>query len=195
MKDYEIPYIEKKMVSLIVVGYVGKEAEAIRSTLEYFNYRVDTHWIGSKNELKLIFSGGIKTNDILIICCHGSQDGFIIDGEPSFTVNEINDVSKLLDKIILSNGCLTGRQEISEAIIDCGASAYIAPTDYIDGNTSLLFINHLFYFLSKGDSLKEAYQKSHKFDQESSLFKMFDSNYANLSLSHNTTSVQRSTDE
>jgi hypothetical protein len=175
MKVYEVPYICKKQITLVVIGFVGKEAEALRSTLEYYNYRVDTHWIGSKKELRMILSGEIKSHGIIVISCHGSSDGILVDGEPPLTAKDILMNSDLENKTILSTGCQTGKYDISKAIIDRGASAYIAPIADIDGDASLLFINHFFYFMNEEESIRQAYQKAHSFDDKSRTFKIYES--------------------
>ena len=177
MKVYEVPYICKKQITLIVVGFVGKEAEAIRSTLECYNYKVDTHWIGSKKEIRMLLSGEIKSHEIIVISCHGSSDGILIDGEPPLTAREILKNSDLENKTILSTGCRTGKYDISKAIIDKGASAYIAPIADIDGDASLLFINHFFYFMNEEESIQQAYHKAHRFDDKSRTFKIYESGF------------------
>lgn len=157
-----------------MIGSVGTEPEALRSTLEGFNYRVDTHWIGSKLEFIKIISGEIPTANDLILSCHGSDDGIIIDGEPALSINDIKKYGLLNGKSIVSLGCSTGRASYAESFLFAGASSYIAPREDIDGNACLLFAYHLIYFLKNGLSLKAAFQKSFEFEEESKLFAFYE---------------------
>ncbi|WP_010275476.1 hypothetical protein [Paenibacillus senegalensis] len=173
MDNYEVPYVEKENVSLVVVGFVGQEPEALRSTLEWFNYRVDTHWVGSKIELQKILKGEIPTRETIILCCHGDDDGILIDGEPTLTGEEIKSCCMITNKVIINLGCSTGKQHIADAFLHRRGLTYIAPVDDIEGNSSLLFAIHVFYYLANGDEWSEAVDKARQFDEECKLFKRF----------------------
>lgn len=173
MENYTVPYVEKKTVSLLAVGHVGKEIEALRSTLEYFDYRVDTHLIGSKLEILKIMRGEIFTFDTIIISCHGDELGILMDFEPQLTYSEIEQNCKWEGKTIISTGCLTGTRHIAEAYISNGVVNYIAPTDYINGNSCLMFLYHLFYNLNNQTPLEIAVEKAKSFDTETNYYKLF----------------------
>ncbi|MCH4886250.1 hypothetical protein EZV73_01655 [Acidaminobacter sp. JC074] len=153
-----VPYIEEKKVSLIVIGFVGSEPHALRNTLELYGYRVDTHWVGSKTQLIKILAGEIETHDTLILSCHGINEGIVIDGQAPLNMEEIRKYCNLKGKILISMGCLTGTRKFARAIMNVGASSYIAPEAEVDGNACLLFVNHLFYHTVNGDDLLTAYK-------------------------------------
>ena len=173
MEIHEVPYVEKRTISLIIIGFVGKEADALRSALEAYNYRVDTHWIGSKKELVKILQGHIPTFQTVVLIGHGSDDGILIDGEPTLNAEEIRLYCKIKDKVVVNMGCSTGKEHIAKSFINNGVKTYIAPIDDIEGSSSLLFTLHLFYYLSNGMELNEAVKKSCQFDDECNLFKMY----------------------
>lgn len=57
-----IPYVPKRSLTIVAVGDV-LEATAVRATLEGFNYRPTTHWVGSRAALLL----AIPTDDTLVL--------------------------------------------------------------------------------------------------------------------------------
>lgn len=174
MERYEIPYVEKMTVSLLILSDVGKEAESLRSTLEYFNYRVDTHWIGSKKELLKILKCEIPTQDLVVINGHGDEKGILMRNEEHrLKSTEIELNCKMKGKTVICTGCLTGTKKLADAFLTGGVINYIAPTDYIDGNSSLMFLYQLFFFLQKKISIKEAVQKAKAFDHEANLYELF----------------------
>lgn len=170
---YEIPYVEKMTISQLVIGNVGKEAEALRATLEYFDYRVDTHLIGSKQEVLKIMRCEITTHDLVIICCHGDEKGILMDGEPQLVFSEIEQNCKMEGKTVISTGCLTGTKLMADSYISSGVLNYIAPRDYIDANSSLMFLYQLFFSLHNQLPIEEAIEKAKSFDQEANHYNLF----------------------
>lgn len=173
---HEAPFVPKTPLSLIVLEWSGLESTALRGMLEYFNYRVDTHWIGSRKEFIEILKGNIPTADFLILSCHGDEkEGmYTCPDEKPLLPDEIRKASKLKNKTILSLGCATGTDEFAAAFLDTGSSAYIAPKDYPFGNSSLLFAIHLCYQVSQHKKpLAEAFEMAKKYEKESSMFQLW----------------------
>ena len=172
---HEAPLVPKIPVSLIVLEWSGLESTALRGMLEYFGYRVDMHWVGSRKEFVEILKGNILTNDLMILSCHG------YDGEGMFTCpderpmqpEEIAKTAKLKGKTVLSLGCHTGTDDFANAFLKAGCAAYVAPEGAPFGNTALLFAVHACYELYNKESLKQAVHRAASFNADSALFRLW----------------------
>jgi hypothetical protein len=176
MKDapHEIPYVPKKTATIVAVD--DWSATALRATLEVYNYRVTTHWVGSRKELVMLLDGSLPLEDeFIILACHGDEQSIVIPGETQLTPQELGSVAKLQDKIVLSLGCKTGSPAFREAFVEAGARAYVAPTDYPDGSSALVFAAVFCYELSKGTSVSEATKKAASLDNETGMFGLSES--------------------
>lgn len=169
---YEVPFVSKEDVTVLSIGN-SLEAVTIRALLESFNYRVTTHWIGSRKELIKILSGDIKTDQTIILSCHGVEEGIVIPDEPVLDANEIANIAKLNDKVVVNLGCLTGSTEIVNAFRGCGVKTYIAPVDYPSGSAAIGFISNLFMLLASGIDIEESTNRASAFDTETKQFRLF----------------------
>lgn len=167
----QIPWIKKESVTIVVLGNTGNEPHAVRSVLEWFNYRVDTIWAGSREEFMRVIQGDITTADTLIISAHGEDGEILAPDEPNITIKDIGG-GHVNGKTIINLGCTTGSEKMAEAFRQAGANHYIAPSDYIEGNSTLVFVMHVFYELSmnKEASIESAVTKAKAFDEQSDIF-------------------------
>jgi len=171
---HEIPYVPKKAIVIVVVGD-SFEANALRAVLENFNYIVTVHWVGSRKEFLMLLGGDIPINDeIIVLSCHGIEQGIEIPGEEPVGPQEISEVAKLPNKTIVNLGCKTGGAAFQEAFIQAGAAHYIAPDDYPEGSAAMAFAVNVFYFLKTGKSLHEAVAQASGMDDETGQFKLAD---------------------
>lgn len=132
----------KKTVLIVVNGNVGNEPEALRQSLECFGYTVLTIYVGRPNDFVGILKGRLPLEpDYIIIDSHGDESGFIMEelseeiyapDEPrgSFSPEDIRRNLELSEKVIISLGCMTGTEKMSEAF--AVGNTYIAPSDYIE---------------------------------------------------------------
>lgn len=170
-----------KKVLIVAFANAGIEALSLRQTLESFGFSVYMKLIGRPNHFIEILEGNIEYNpDYLILSCHGEKGNIIMPvlaenvygiNEPreNFSESKIRQYLKLADKIIISTGCSTGTNEMVAAF-SSHQNIYIAPMDYIEGNSSLFFVISFFYMLSQNKNVKEAFKLSQKHDKETSLF-------------------------
>ena len=154
----------------------SSEAEAIRQTLECLGFMVFKINIARPNNFIEILSDKIEFNfDYLIFTCHGKNNEIIMPildkgvfekGEPrkNFGYEEIQKYLKLKNKIIINTGCTTGNDKFLKVFSE--NNTYIAPKNYIEGNSILPFITILFYEISKNENLKQAFEKSKNIDKE-----------------------------
>lgn len=169
---YEVPLVAKENVTVLSVGD-SLEAIAVRAILESFNYRVTIHWVGSRKELLEILAGNIETDPIIVLSCHGIEEGIAVPDEPALGAGEITNIAKLTDKTIVNLGCLTGSPEFVQAFKNSKVKAYIAPIDYPEGKAAIGFISNLFMLLAYQVSLEDAIKRASAFDTETEQFKLF----------------------
>ena len=169
----EVPRALQEPLSLIVVSYSSLEAMALRSVLECFNYRVEVHWVGSRQQFLEILGGNVPTFRYVVLSCHGEDDSILVPYERPVSAAELSNTVQLPGRIVVNLGCRTGTEALATAFLGGGCDAYIAPTDYVDGNAAMLFAIHLFYFLAKKHTLTEAVEESRKHDAECALFKLY----------------------
>lgn len=175
-KYHEVPLVAKIPISLIVLEWSGLESVALRSVLEYFGCRVDTHWVGSRKEFIGILTGTIPTTNFLILSCHGDEDAgmYTCPEEKPLKPQELQCIAKLHGKTVLSLGCATGTDAFARAFLRSGCKAYIAPEGYPFGNSSLIFAIHLCYqMLQHKKHLAEAFKKAKGYDKESGIFRVW----------------------
>ncbi len=173
-----------KNILIVVIGATGNEPEALRQSLEYFGYFVAIKYIGRPNDFLSILNGELPFEpDCIIISCHGENGAIIMPvlGDDIYQPNEprgnisatdIDKHLKLQGKLILNLGCTTGEKALAKAFSK--QNTYIAPTDYIEGNSALYFAISLFYEISKDvTQLKKSYKKVKSTDKETELFEIF----------------------
>jgi hypothetical protein len=83
--DYPLAFQEP--LSLVVVLYSDLEAIALRIILEYFNYRVEIHWIGSRPQFLEVLKGNIPTFHYIVLSCHGDATGILVPEQESISSN------------------------------------------------------------------------------------------------------------
>lgn len=175
-KYHEAPLVPKLPLSLIVLEWSGLESTALRGALEYFGYRVDTHWIGSRKEFIEVLKGKIPTADTIVISGHGDEDEGMhtCPDEKPLRPQELVEVAKLNGKTVVSLGCSTGTEEFAQAFLKAGCTCYVAPTGYPFGNSALLFAIHIFYAMAqKKKTLTEAVEEAKEYDAESADFRLW----------------------
>ncbi len=160
------------------------EDMAIRNVLEHFGYVVTMVHIGRPQDYIDIFSGKETFDfDYLIIGCHGDNGKIRVPvlGESVYYPDEcrgdlgfeeLQGKVTIKNKIVISTGCTTGSGELHKAFT-ANNNAFIAPIDYIEGNSDLMFVVQLFYHLSNGLSLEDCVALARKTDTETGLFTMY----------------------
>ena len=180
----------KRNVLLVDFGDTGAEAEAIRQTLECFDYYVLKLPVGRPNDLIEILDGSADhfEYNYLILSCHGASgvdDGKILmpilhedcylDGEPRshFGGEQIAAYNGLEHKVIISTGCSTGKDDsMIAAFSGDHNNIFIAPNDDPEGSSTLHFVQSFFYHLKNADT-KTAFERACRTDCETAMFKMY----------------------
>ena len=173
-----------KKVLILDDGSVGVENYAIRNVLESFGYLVTIYPIGRPQHYFDVL--GEKENldyDYLIIGCHGDNGKIIVPilGADVYSPDECREnlgFEELQVKVTISNktvictGCTTGSGMLYKAFTDHN-NTFIAPNDYIEGKSDLLFVVNMFYHLSNDVSLEDAYSLASRIDKETELYNIY----------------------
>jgi hypothetical protein len=169
---HEIPYVAKQNVTIIAIAD-ALEATAVRAVLEGLNYRVTTHWVGSRAEAIKLLTGELPIDDVVILSCHGDEHGILIPDEPSITPADVREHARLDGKTVVSLGCHTGSRDLSAAFRAAGTAHYLAPSDYPDGTAALAFVGNLFFLRGYDVPLAEAVGRAAAFHPECEQFQLF----------------------
>ena len=176
--------MDMKRVLILNGGGAALENIAIRSVLEYFGYIVTMYNIGRPQDYFDVFGGKQNFNyDYLIIGCHGDDGKIIVPilGENVYYPNEcrnnigyeeLRGLVKIKDKTVICTGCTTGAGELCKEF-NRNNNIFVAPTDYIEANSSLMFIVNLFYHLSNGLSFKDSFAIASAIDSETKLYNFY----------------------
>lgn len=173
-----------KNILIVVIGNVDSEKEALRHSLELFEYFVAVKYIGRPKDLFSVLKGDLPFDpDCIILSCHG-EDGEIImpelgediyePDEPrgNFSALDVDKHLNLRGKLILNLGCTTGKTTLANAFSK--QNTYIAPVDYILGNAALFFAITFFYEMTKeGAQVESAYKVAKERDSETGLFQLY----------------------
>lgn len=168
-------------VLIAAVDGTGSEAEALRQALEVFGFFVATKYVARPRDMVAILEDRLPIHaDYLIISCHGENGAIVMPQlgeniyEPdetrgNFSSAEIDHYCKLSGKTILNLGCTTGQADISNVF--ARNNQYIAPTDYVAGNSALCFAVRFFYEIAQnGHTVYDAWQLAANTDAETECF-------------------------
>ena len=179
------------MKILIVSFDCDAEAAALRSALEWYHHDVMVRYIGRPKDFLDMLGGKLPfLPDVLILCGHGDDGRFLMpelgediyfEGDPrQISPDDIRSHLKWKPQICVSTACTTGVPEMGAAFAECGVP-YLAPDDYIEGNTPLFFILHLFYLHQNGGkTFAESAAIAKTTDADTAMYTFYDGNGGTL---------------
>lgn len=132
------------------------ETFAFRGVLEYLGFAVAVHWIGNKQDFLHLIQGKSETDDLIIIASHGRKEEFLIPTDECVRFEELN--VYLPGKIVLSVGCDT--YGAKDEFMKGQCSAYIAPTNYPEGNDAMMFVVKFFWILGQKKNIQDAFESA-----------------------------------
>ena len=172
------------MKILIVSFDCDAEAAALRAALEWYHADVMIRYIGRPNDFIDVLEGNVLfVPDVLILCGHGEDGVFLmpelgenvyLDGEPrNIFPDDVRAHLKLRPTLCICTACTSGTAEMGAAFAEHGVP-YLAPDDYIEGNTPLFFILHLFYLhLNCHKTFAEAAAIAKLTDAETAMYTLY----------------------
>lgn len=166
-----------------LVDIDGTECDALRSGLEQFGIRTRRTPVGQARHLVAALTEPTDA-EFVILLCHG-EDGSIrlhtlapeFDRHQPFhdrvTPDDLRSFARFDGRTVIATGCDTGHPELAQAILDCGASAYVAPTGGPFGYAAYFATISLFYDLTQERTLDEAVARLNQHDSELSMWRLY----------------------
>lgn len=168
----DVPLVLQEPLSLVSMGYGDMEALVLRGVLEYFNYRVEVHWVGSRKQFLEIMRGNVPTFHYVVLECHGDDDGIVVPFERPIPAAELKGLVNLPGRVVVNLGCASGTDAFAEAFLGGGCEAYIGPDDFPIANSALMFAIHLLYYLAMERPLAEAVEKAREHDEQCAMYRL-----------------------
>ncbi len=168
----------------ILASGTGHEAHAIRLAAECWDVTVTATWIGNSQQIVDYFAA-CPQHDLIIISGHGDERGLLL---PELAV-EIqhcyphNDVIRAADfrtflrldgAIVISLACMGGSPALADAFLDCGARAYIGPTDYPTGSAALMYaLDFIYTYRHHGEHVAAAHSHAAQTGDDRQQFRLY----------------------
>lgn len=151
-------------VGIVCDHSMVEQANALRATLEAWQLRVDLHRLVQHWQAEQFFQKQMAEYDYVIICCHGTDRpklrikfevivpkkenpelGDMVDFE--LTPENISTKLNGFRGVLVSMACESGSEPLGKAFLKAGCKAYLAPGDYSDDSSGMMFVMSFFYFL------------------------------------------------
>jgi hypothetical protein len=158
------------------------QGEAVRAALEQFGLRVTLVRIGQARHLVAALSD-IGAARYVVLDCHG-EDGNIfipelapeLEAQQPFhqrmTPEDVTTFARLDGALVISTGCTTATPAMGQAVLGRGALGYLAPVGYPDGGAAFFAITYLFYELSQGRDIRQAFNRLREHDLELAMWRL-----------------------
>lgn len=155
---------------------------ALREALETFGVRVNRVPVGQGRHLLQALSRESPA-PFVVLACHG-EDGSIVLPELApeldryqpfsrrVTPEDLRSFARFEGASVIATGCDTGHPALVQAVLDCGASAYLAPDGAPFGYASFFAPVFLFYELTEQRTLAEAVQRLQRHDRELGMWRL-----------------------
>jgi hypothetical protein len=123
------------------------------------------------------------TSPYVILACHGDEGSIMLPElapeieryqpyHQRLTPADLRSFARFDGAAVIATGCDTGHPDLVEAVLACGASAYVAPRHAPFGYASFFAPVFLFYELTERRSLREAVDRLNGHDHEMSAWKL-----------------------
>lgn len=115
------------------------QGTALRTLLDQFLMLVRRFPVGQARHLLALLAGNEPTADYVVLSCHGEGGAILLpELHPRFeetqplhgrvTADDVRKFARLPGRVIIATGCGTGNDELAQAFLDAGCTAYVAPT-------------------------------------------------------------------
>lgn len=166
-----------------IIDIESGDGEAVRAGLERFGLRTRRTHVGQARHLVAALTED-STAEFLLLLCHGDSGTIVlpelapeIERYQPFhgrvTADDLRGFARLDGRVVIATGCETGYHTLAQAILDCGATAYIAPTGAPFGYASYFAPISLFYDLTEQRDLDQAVAHLHQHDAELSMWQLY----------------------
>ncbi|MEZ4865668.1 MAG: hypothetical protein R3C14_30430 [Caldilineaceae bacterium] len=139
----------------IIAIDTGNEPHAIRSAAEWWGADVTMTWVGNSDQIVNLLSTE-PVQQLIVISGHGDERGLLLpplaaEIADNYTYNEVicpSDFAQFLhlkNNGVVSLACMGGDPQLAAAFLKGGASFYIGPNGYPNGDASLMYALEFMY--------------------------------------------------
>lgn len=166
-----------------IIDIESGDGDAVRSGLERFGVRTRRTKVGQARHLVAALTEKTQA-DFLLMLCHGDEGDIMLPelaGEVEqyqpfhgrVSPDDLRSFARLDGQVVIATGCETGHPDLAKAFLDCGASAYVAPTGAPFGYASYFAPISLFYDLAEKRSLDDAVAHLQAHDSELNMWQIY----------------------
>jgi hypothetical protein len=159
------------------------QGDAVRAGLESFGLRVRRTAVGQSRHLVAVL-GEQRDADFVVLLCHGDEGAILfpelaeeVERYQGFhgriTPEELRRFARFTDQVVIATGCETGHAALADAVLDCGAAAYLAPIGAPFGYASVFAPLFVFYELTERRTLEQAARRLNAHDSELSMWRLY----------------------
>ncbi len=154
----------------------------LRAGLETFGIQVNRFPVGQGRHLVQSLAREPRA-PFVVLACHGDEGSIVLPElapqleryQPfscRITPEELRSFACFDGATVIATGCDTGHPALVEAVLDCGAGAYVAPDGGPFGYASFFAPVFLFYELTEQRTLAEAVQRLRDHDRELGMWRL-----------------------
>lgn len=168
----------------IIAIETGHEAYVLRLAAEAWGAAVTVTWVGNSQQVVDYFAHS-PPHDLIIISGHGDERGLLlpvlaVEIQHRYPYNDVITAAdfgtflRLDQSIVVSLACLGGTAACAAIFLAGGASAYIGPIGYPDGNATLMYALTLIYtYLQNGGDIAAAHQQAVQGNDDRQQFRLY----------------------
>jgi hypothetical protein len=154
----------------------------LRAALETFGIQVNRFPVGQGRHLVQSLAREPRA-PFVVLACHGDEGSIVLPElapqleryQPfscRITPEELRSFACFDGATVIATGCDTGHPALVEAVLDCGAGAYVAPDGAPFGYASFFAPVFLFYELTEQRTMAEAVQRLRDHDPELGMWRL-----------------------
>lgn len=156
---------------------------ALAAALEAFGLRVRRTAVGQARHIVAALSD-TPAADFVVLQCHGDEGAIVLPElaeeveryQPfhgRITPADLRAFARFDGTVVIATGCDTGHPDLARAVLDCGATAYIAPDGAPFAYASVVAPLLLFYEITEMRDLDEAVQRLTAHDDELAMWRLY----------------------
>jgi hypothetical protein len=165
-----------------LVDVESGSGSVLRDMLEAFGIRVHRSLVGQARHLVAALDDAVGA-PYVVLACHGDEGSIVLPElapeverwQPyhrRLAPEDLRAVARFDGSVVIATGCETGDPALVRAVLDCGASAYVAPTGAPFGYASVFAPALLFYELTEGRTLEQAVARLRAHDDELDMWQL-----------------------
>lgn len=133
----------------------GLEAHAVRYAAEHWGASVSVTWVANSAQVVNFFAG-CPEQEVIIISGHGNEHGLLLpklaeEVKHKYPYNDVitpEDFAQFIQlnkNIVINTSCMSGTKVFADVFLSKGARCYIAPNNYPEGSSTLMYLLSFIY--------------------------------------------------